>query len=203
MSQQRRWTLLVLALVAVSSGLFCGSPSAQDTEATAVSVSSEIVAEVGESKITLDELDKMVRTRNAKAYQAFYDARRQILDQLITDEVIGKEAESKGLTPQQLQNEVTKDLQPATDEEVRAFFDSNQSRMGGKTFEQMEQQIRNHLVTTRNRERLVAYVDELKRKSGVKIFLEPPRMEVKIASHDPSMGPEDAPILLVEYSDFQ
>jgi hypothetical protein len=43
----------------------------------------------------------------------------------------------------------------------------------------------------------------LKEKQAVKILLEPPRSEVRIAEDDPTEGPKDAPIQLVEFSDFQ
>jgi len=201
MIQQRKWTLVVLALFAAGSGLFCGSPVAQD--ASEQSASPGVAATVGDRQITLSELDEVVKKQNAQAYQAFYDARREALNQMISEMVIKIEAESRGVTTQDLQNELIKDSAPVSDAEVEAFYTSQQSRMGGKTLDQMREQIRTHLLTTKNQGKVVAYVNELKRKSGVKVLLEPPRVEVTVAANDPAKGPEGAPILLVEYSDFQ
>jgi hypothetical protein len=200
MARKNRWTLLVLLLAAAGSGLFCGAPSAQDPGADASS--SSVVARVGDREITDEELDEQLRIRNAKAYQAYYDARRAILDDMITTMVAESEAEAKGVSIDQLMIEASGD-QEVTDAEIDSFYEQNKNRMGGRTLEQMRDQIRTHLVTTKGREDRLAYVEELKRKAGVKILIEPPRMEVKIAAHDPSMGSEEAPILLVVYSDFQ
>jgi len=205
MAHQRRWTLLVLALAAVST--FCGTPAAQDAAGSSAaqgsSGSAEIAAKVGDREITLAEVDDLLKTRNQKAYQAYYDARKQILDQLVNEAVVGAEAESRGMSLEALQAEVVKDQPAISDDQIRAFFESNKSRMGGRTLEQMNEQIRNHLASQQNQGKIVAWISDLKKKAGVKVYLEPPRMDVKVAANDPSKGPEGAPILLVEYSDFQ
>jgi hypothetical protein len=201
MIQQRKWTLLVLALFAAGSGLFCGSPAAQD--ASEQSTSPEVAARVGDRTISLVELDEVVKKQNATAYQAFYDARRAALEQMISEMVINIEAESRGVTVEDLQNELIKTSEPVSDAEIEAFFTSQQSRMGGRSLDQMREQIKTHLLTTKNQTKIVAYVNDLKRKSGVKVMLSPPRIELTAAANEPSKGPQDAPILLVEYSDFQ
>ena len=38
---------------------------------------------------------------------------------------------------------------------------------------------------------------------GARELLEPPRVEVAIASTDPAVGPDAAPVTIVEYSDYQ
>jgi hypothetical protein len=205
MAQQPRWTLLVLALAAACT--FCGAPEAKDkaekSSSPAASGSSEVAAKVGDREITLAQVDEILKQRNQKAYQAYYDARKQILDQMITEELVAAEAEAQGKSVQDLQADVVKDQPAITDEQVNAFYEQNKSRMGGRTLEQLSEQIRNHLVSQQNQGVLVTWINGLKQKAGVKVFLEPPRMDVKIAANDPSKGPEGAPILLVEYSDFQ
>lgn len=207
MIQQRKWTLVALALFAAGSGLFCGSPVAQDAAhasgGPSGSASGEVAAKLGDQQITMAELDELVKQRNAKAYQAFYDARREVLDMVITERLFQNEADARGVSQQQLQDEVTKDVAKVTDAEIEAFYNAQISRMGGRSLDQMREQIRRHLQSTKDSPVLLAFLDDLKQKKGVKILLEPPRIEVKIAENDPSKGPKDAPILLVEYSDFQ
>ena len=97
MANQRKWTLLVLALAAAST--FCGAPAAQDSAGSSAAPaggSSEVAAKVGDREITFAEVDELLKKRNQKAYQAYYDARKKILDQLINEEVVGAEAEAKG-----------------------------------------------------------------------------------------------------------
>ncbi len=47
------------------------------------------------------------------------------------------------------------------------------------------------------------FIEALKRRSNVKIALEPPRVDVQIAQNDPAKGPASAPVTIVEYVDFQ
>jgi protein-disulfide isomerase len=37
----------------------------------------------------------------------------------------------------------------------------------------------------------------------VEIYLDPPRVEAEIVAANPSRGPEDAPVVLIEYTDYQ
>ena len=46
------------------------------------------------------------------------------------------------------------------------------------------------------------YVDSLKAKTDVRVMLDPPRQKVATAN-SPSKGPANAPIEMVEFSDFQ
>ena len=46
-------------------------------------------------------------------------------------------------------------------------------------------------------------IDALKSKTTVAVMLDPPRQKVKMAANSPMRGPADAPIQIVEFSDFQ
>ena len=51
---------------------------------------------------------------------------------------------------------------------------------------------------------LRAFIGELRMASdAVQILLEPPRQSVQTAANDPVRGAADAPVVLVEFSDFQ
>src|SRR5206468_11322854 len=62
--------------------------------------------------------------------------------------------------------------------------------------------IKNLLIEQRMTDAHDAFIGKLKEQMRVTISLEPPRQKVEIAGH-PSKGPKDAPIELVEFSDFQ
>ena len=63
--------------------------------------------------------------------------------------------------------------------------------------------IRTYLENQRRFEARKAYLDQVKKDAAVRISLQPPRAEVKIAAHDPVKGPDLAKITIVEFSDFQ
>lgn len=165
--------------------------------------SDSVAAKVGDVVITNAELDAEVRKSNSQAYQAWYDARKQALDQMLTLRVVEAEVGRRGTTQEALQSEISGAAAPVTDAEIQAFFAQNQARMGGQTIEQMTPQIRQFLTNQRISQVMGDFVANLKKEAGIEIYLDPPRSDVKIAANDPKKGPEGAPITLVEFSDFQ
>jgi len=173
------------------------------SQADGKSGDDSIVAKVGDAVITNAELEKEIAKRDAKAFQAYYDAKRKVLDQVITQRLIDAEILKRGITESELQTEMTSDVAPVTEAEVQAFYKQNQARMGASTLEQVGPKIMQRLTNQRRASALSDFIADLKKKAGVQIMIEPPRMEVRIAANDPRKGAEGAPITLVEFSDFQ
>jgi len=174
--------------------------AAQPAKTTAGSV----VAKVGERAITLEEVDKKALAANFKIYSDLYSARFGALDELIGDILMEQESKAKGITKDELvKKEITAKIQPVTDADVKTWFDQNQQKMQGRTLEQVAGQIKPFLQRQRDEEARDAYVGSLKKAASVKLMLEPPRQDVKVAASDPAKGPASAPITIVEYSDFQ
>jgi len=197
---QARW-LRPVAFAAVV--LFAVGCAASQADGKGGGGDDSIAAKIGDVVITNAELDKEVRKKNSTAFQAYYDARKQVLDQMITQSLIDAEVAKRGISESQLQAEQTANIAPVTDAEVQAFYAQNQAQMGGRTIEQMGPQILQYLTGQRTSTVMRDFVANLKKNAGVQIMLDPPRSEVKIAANDPRRGAEGAPITLVEFSDFQ
>jgi hypothetical protein len=196
-----------LGALLVSSLLFFGIACSADATAESAeesTSSSNVAAKVGDRIITMDEVDNAARQANMKAFQALYDARRQALDQMISETLLESEASSRGLTVQELiQQEVTDKVQPVTDAEVQAFYDQNKGRVGGQTMEQVGPQIRQYLERQKQTTAMQGMLDGLTQAGAVTVNLEPPRVDIVVAANEMSVGPPDAKITIVEYSDFQ
>lgn len=162
-----------------------------------------VVAKIGDKVITASELDQEVRKQDAKAFQAYYDARKRVLDTLITQRLVEAETDKRGVTETQLMGEITANVPQVTEAEVQAFYTQNQTQMGGRTLEQIGPQIVQHLTNQRRAQVMSDFIGNLKKEANVQILLDAPRSEVKIAANDPKKGAEGAPITLVEFSDFQ
>ena len=80
---------------------------------------------------------------------------------------------------------------------MTAFYEKNKQRMGGATRDQVADRIRSFLDEQRNGEVTAA----LRKRANVTLMLEPPR--VTVAAEGPSLGPADAPVTIIEFSDFQ
>jgi len=81
-----------------------------------------------------------------------------------------------------------------TDADAKKFYDQNKTPQW-PPYAQAKPQ----LMPMLNRQ---AMLDRLRKNEPVKILLEPKRMAVDSSGH-PSIGPKDAPITIVEFTDFQ
>jgi protein-disulfide isomerase len=190
------WITAVLGLVACSGGPGAG-PAASAPDA------NEVAAEVGSEKITVGELDTQAKerlyvreTRNGDA-SAVYELREEAMQAWIEERALASEAKKRGLDVDALVAEEVAKRGPVTDAEVSAFYEANKSRVQGHTLEQLSDDIRRHLESLREREVREALV----KQANVAVHLEPPR--VQVSSSGPSIGPADAPVVLIEFSDFQ
>jgi protein-disulfide isomerase len=199
-----RRAAVVLPFVLLFAG--CSATSAQQPR---YQVPTDVVATVGSTSITLAQVDEkalQLSTNSfgsSKLFQALYDARRAVLEDMIGSVLIDEDAKTRGVDRAKLlEEEVTAKVTQPTDEEIKAFYDTNQSRMQGATFEQASAPIKNYLVQERTTAARRQYLDRLKAKGSVKVLLDPPRHTIATAGH-PSRGPANAPIELVEFADFQ
>src|SRR5712692_6192227 len=188
----------------VLSSIGC-STSAQQAR---TQLPSDVVATVGAAtRITLAQVDAVAMQQPAgnfgglKLSQALYEARRAALESLVGDALVDQDAMArKADRASLLQQEVSGKVAPPTDDEIAKWYDANKDRVRG-TLEQLREPIRDFLVQQRTADARRVYVDGLKAKFPVRLMLEPPRQAVKAAG--PSTGPSDAPIEIIEFSDFQ
>ena len=191
--------LSAVVLVALAAGCAGSVESASTTNGT-----GEIAAQIGDRKISMQELDDKARGADMKAYQALYDARRQALDAMVSDQLLTLEAESRGMTkPELIAEEVDQKVAPPTDEQIEAFYNQNKASMRNKPLEEMSDQIQTYLANQNRAQGMRLLLAGIKAKHEVKIHLDPPRVSVTIAANDPTKGPAGAPIQILEYSDFQ
>lgn len=193
-------SILLLACLACSSG----EPAAQRApvgETPSAAGSGEVAAEVDGEAITTDELDAWIKEdlfrRNASNPSELFELRQSALDAMIEERLVDAEASKRGISPDQLIEQEVAALGPVSDEEVQAFFDEHQRQLGGATLDQVGPRIRDFLGQRREADARAA----LREKAVVVVHLEPPRVDV--AADGPSRGPDDAPITIVEFSDFQ
>jgi protein-disulfide isomerase len=169
----------------------------------------DVAARVGDRTITVKELDdrwsKEDPGQKAQAEQALYDGRKAALDAMIADMLVAQAAKAKNVTPEAfVQAEIAKRMKPVNDTDVRNFYVQNSERMQGRSFEQMSAPIQQYLQDQQQEKAKADLIAEL-RKAGpaVRVTMEAPRVAVVVNPDDPSQGKADAPVTVVEYSDFQ
>jgi len=185
----------------------CGTASHSETQVQAKGNQRSdelVVATIGERTITLGDVDQKLLETNVSVFQELYNARREVLGELVAELLLSEEAAARGITQEELvAEEISAQVPPVTDAEVQAFYEQNRARLRGQTLEQMNGQIREFMVARNEQAARQAFIDGLRADANVSIALEAPRVSVVVASNERIRGPEDAEITIVEYSDFQ
>jgi protein-disulfide isomerase len=195
--------LTMISLMACASEGQSGQPQSP-TKRVAV-VNGEAVTEDQVRKAASDELEELeLRRLQAEAgfkrdEQSAYD---KALSNIIDERVIAAEAKKRNITPQALMAaEVESKLQPIPDKDVTAFYEANKSRIP-VTGDEALRQVRVYL-TQQNRDGLYqAFVNKLRKEYKVESFVEPARVQLATQGF-PSKGPANAPVTIVEFSDFE
>ena len=196
--------IFVAAIVAVAAVL---GPAANVAYAQ-VDATTE-VARVGDIVVTLGDVDAAWNENDAESQlrmlQQLYDARRRVLDLVIGNHLIDREARARGLSREELvAEELPQRTLPITDEEVERLYELNRDALGGRALEDVRSEIEAAIERQRPAQALLQLMAELRLDSDdVVLSLGPPRQLVEVLRDDPSRGPADAPIVIVEFSDFQ
>jgi len=186
---------LLLCFLFVSACSSATSGGKKEAAAPAASAGSN-AATVDGQPISLAQLDQRVAKQ-------LYEARQQALTEMVNEALLEKEAKAQGITTEALlQKEVNAKITDPTPAEVDQVWEANKARMPGKTKEQVAPDIVKWLKEQKGGQVQQAYIQGLRAKYKVQILLEPPRVVVSV-DDDPSMGPADAPVVIVEFSDYQ
>ncbi len=186
----------------------CGTASQSQTHSDEVEASGggveSVVARVGDREITMAELDQKVLATNVKVFQDLYDARSAALGELVAEVLLAREAEKRSITVDELiEQEITSDVTPVTEEDIEAFYEQNRIRLRGQPLDQVEPQIREFMESRNEGIVRQSYIDGLRDEASVHVALSPPRVPVTVASNERIRGSGDAEVTIIEYSDFQ
>jgi protein-disulfide isomerase len=170
---------------------------------TPPSPASDVVATIAGEPFTARQLEEAAGARLFQLRTQQYQAQRQILDDEIARRLLEREAAARKVTTEELlKQEVEAKVAPVTEEEQKAFYAQNKARMGDLTEADALKRIEAGLRQQRIGERQAEFLSGLRAKADVHVLLEPPRLSLTIGD-DPVRGPADAPITIVEFSDFQ
>ena len=173
----------------------------------------QIMAVVSGSEILQDEvlkeadpkLEKLQMERlqfEAKSKKGRFEALRSSLEGLVQQELMRREAKERSIeVAELLETEVQNKVAEPGEEAISSLYETNKKRLG-KPLKEVEPQIRKYLKQQSYNQNHQLFVERLKEKYSVEYFLLPPRADI-VVEGSPSEGPKDAPVTLVEFSDFQ
>jgi protein-disulfide isomerase len=187
---------LALALLALlsSAGAACAQESQGKADETLATVDGKPITRADVETSVKDQLEALERELATKRWEIISGA----TDKMIEDRLLDAEAAARGVT----KDELLASAQPAavTDADVDAFYEQNKAQIPqGK--EAVAAQIKQYLEQQRQQGARQTLIADLRQKHDVKVLLDPQRTEV--AATGPAQGPENAPITIVEFSDFE
>jgi protein-disulfide isomerase len=162
-----------------------------------------VAATIGGAPITVGELDEAIGNRLLAMRTEEWNARLRILHDLIGERLLAQEAAARKLTVEELlKAEVSAKAAPVTDAEVNSTYENVKERFKDKPEAELKPLIAENLRQQREQVRRGEYLRELRDRAGVRVLLDPPRASISDGG-GASKGPKDAPVTIVEFSDFQ
>jgi predicted DsbA family dithiol-disulfide isomerase len=190
-----RFSPVAAALLATAS-----LAGAQTSDTQAAVVGGEIITEA--QVLAAVEARQPQGAAGALTGRERLEAMHRALDAIAEEKLIAADALKQQVTPQQIiEAEIESNVAEPSREEVSAFYEKNQVRFPGPK-EQALADARQRLMDASRARYRDALLRRLKREYGFKSFLEPLRTDIATAGH-PSRGPDNAPVTIVEFSDFE
>lgn len=186
-----------VACLVLSSSIVRAEPSVDPTQ------SSDAIAYVEGRGVSLREVDRAGGRALYDAAQQLYEARVRALYQLLSDEVLAREARAQNHTVEDLvEQHVNSVVASATNDDVDALL---RERPGAAQDARSRREAQLYLNLKRRADRKRTYVESLFERYAVRVSLEappsPPVEEVQGAL-TPAIGPTDAPVTLIVFSDY-
>jgi protein-disulfide isomerase len=162
----------------------------------------QVVATVGNHPITEKELDARIKPKLAAIQGQIYELKKQAIESIADQYLIEQAAKKENLsTDDYLKHHL--DGKKITADDAKKFYDSNkQLQARFPKYDQIKDRLADALENQREEQAKSALIDRLRKDQPLSVKLTPPRVEVKFAGH-PEEGPRNAPVTIVEFSDFQ
>jgi predicted DsbA family dithiol-disulfide isomerase len=192
------------ALVMLVAAMALPAAAADSKKAAPAKAASDALALVDGVAITAADVEQRAAGQLSQVRAQEHQILERTLEDLIADKLVQKEATSKGLSVNEyLRIEVDTKITAVTEEEKKSTYERFKSRLQGRSEEEGLKMIEDGLRQQRIDERRQVLLRELRAKATVRMLLEPPRTAVNAGTGNPSRGPANAPITIIEFSDFQ
>ena len=164
-----------------------------------------VLATVAGTPINAGALNERMKAYEFKLRLRIHEIRKSIVDRKVNDLLLIAEAKKRNIAPEEIvRAEITNQLKPPSEAEIKKFYDENRAQIKGD-LASSRAVISKHLEDQEqaNLERLLS--ERVRAGANFRIMLpepEPPVQSIS-ADDDPSRGDQNAPVRVVEFTDFQ
>ncbi len=167
---------------------------------------SGAAASVDGELITNQRLDVLLGSRLQQMRMDIYRMKMQRLDELIVDAVLEREAKRQGKSMQELITGLTSSVH-VSDADIDKYMQEHQQQLKlyMKTVPDLKQRLNQGLEEQKKEQAVNGYAHAHESRYKVRVYLSEPRPPVVTIDpgHAPAIGPKNAPVTVVEFSDYQ
>jgi protein-disulfide isomerase len=165
----------------------------------------EVLATVGGEEIKVSDLGTRAVSQLEQLEGSYLRNRSQIiesaLEEVVRDRMLQAEARKQGKTAEELIAAEAGGFD-ITEVEISTWYTENRARMGGRSLDQVRDQIADFLRNERRTQAAKNLEERLTREMNVAVNFQPYRLAFNNEGA-PSLGRRGAPVEVVEFSDFQ
>ena len=184
--------VMMVALVA------CAQPSEEPS-----SSESTVAARFGDTVITVEEVEAEAGGQLVGLYQQIFQVKDQQLRAMIFNQLVDQAAATEGISRDEyLEREIVGKIPEPPEAQIQQVLNQYKSQLPPDEA-QARQQVVAFLKQKAGQQQEANLRARLFGSAGVEILLDPPRVKPVIEAHNPSRGPADAPVVLIEYTDYQ
>lgn len=166
---------------------------------------ASVVATVAGQPITAAPLIERLKPVIYKLRIDAYEATKQRVDRMIDDTLLLDEAKRRQVGPEEIvRAEISDKVHTPTEAEVANFYTENKSRISGD-LNSVRDQVATYLQNE-SRQRLEKdFSEKLRKGANIRWLIDEPPQPVQNISvdDDPARGDANAPVTIVEFTDFQ
>jgi protein-disulfide isomerase len=171
------------------------------TSLTAAEPQQKVMVKIGNETITESQVAKNAAGELLKVERQRQEVMENAARQQARDRLLELEAKKRGITKEALlEAEVNSKSAAVTDAQVDQFYEERKAQIRG-TKEQVAPQIKQYLEQQGRAQAFEDLITRLEAAYKVEYMIEPFRMPV--AATGPAKGPANAPVQIVEFSDFE
>ena len=164
-----------------------------------------VIATVAGRPLTAGSLNERLKPIVYKLRLNHYNLAKQAVDVTINDLLLLAEANKRGVAPEEIiRKEISEKVRRPTEAEVVKFYEENKEKINGE-LASVRNQIADYLEESERKRLETELSTRLRTGANVRMLLAEPVLPVQLISvdDDPSRGAANAPVTIVEFTDFQ
>jgi predicted DsbA family dithiol-disulfide isomerase len=205
--------VLLIAVLSMSALAGCGPQKLERPDTASVdagpgeaSQGDDLAIILDGREITVGEVDEHMKNQFMKEFSKQpedkqFSMRENAARDLVQSIVIGAEAKKRGISADELLEEIANGVAKPTSEEIATWYEANQSRLRDASLEDVSSQIDQHLSNERQEKALEDFLNPKLEAMSWQMVLAPPRQDLEPTRL--SRGKADAPVTIMTFSDYQ